>query len=62
MKPGSASWLSEFKVRVNHLRHGAMLYFFELWMRNSELLREFIRLGLCPRSLGPDCRLTLRYG
>ncbi len=31
--------LSEFKVRVNHLRHGALLYLFELWARNPDLLR-----------------------
>jgi len=32
--------LSEYKVRVNHLRHGALLYIFELWSRNAELLRQ----------------------
>lgn len=27
--------LSEFKVRMNHLRHGALLYLFELWAGNQ---------------------------
>lgn len=31
--------LGELKVRVNHLRHGALLYIFELWSRNPDLLK-----------------------
>jgi tetratricopeptide (TPR) repeat protein len=31
--------LSEFKVRENRLRHGALLYIFELWARNLNLLK-----------------------
>ena len=31
--------LSEFRVRVNHLRHGALIYIFELCSRNPDLLR-----------------------
>lgn len=30
--------LGELKVSANHLRHGALLYIFELWSRNPDLL------------------------
>jgi hypothetical protein len=31
--------LSELKVRLNHQRHGALLYIFELWSRSPDLLK-----------------------
>jgi hypothetical protein len=32
--------LSELRVQANHLRHGALLYIFELSARNRELLKQ----------------------